>query len=90
MKRHITLVLLLAAVLCLSGCAGRPELREETTMAEIDSSEPMLCLTIDGTAVDIQWENNAAVAELHTLAQNAIIVVTASPSKLAARSHRFV
>ena len=54
MKRHITLVLLLAAVLCLSGCAGRPELREETIMAEIDSSEPMLCLTIDGTAVDIQ------------------------------------
>ena len=25
MKRHITLVLLLAAVLCLSGCAGRPQ-----------------------------------------------------------------
>lgn len=25
MKRHITLVLLLAAVLCLSGCAGLPQ-----------------------------------------------------------------
>ena len=25
MKWHITLVLLLAAVLCLSGCAGRPQ-----------------------------------------------------------------
>ncbi len=86
MKRHITLVLLLAAVLCLSGCAGRPELREETTMAEIDSSEPMLCLTIDGTAVDIQWENNAAVAELHTLAQNAITVNTSASMAALSRS----
>lgn len=65
MKRHITLVLLLAAVLCLSGCAGRPELREETIMAEIDSSEPMLCLTIDGTAVDIQWKNMQNETSIH-------------------------
>ena len=45
MKRHIPIVLLLAVVLCLSSCAGRPDLREETTMSEIDSSEPMLFLT---------------------------------------------
>ena len=37
---------------------------EETTMPEIAATEPMLFLTIDGTAVDVQWENNAAVAEL--------------------------
>ena len=86
MKRYIPLVLLLTVVLCLSGCAGRPDLptsatedtpqaaerekstemmTEETTMPEIDTNEPMLLLTIDGTAVDVQWENNAAVAELY-------------------------
>ena len=78
MKRHIPIVLLLAFVLCLSSCAGRPDLREETTMPEIDSSEPMLFLTIDGTAVDIQWENNAAVSELYALAQNTITVNTSA------------
>ena len=96
MKRHIPLVLLLTVVLCLSGCAGRPDLptepptsatesekstkmtTEETTMPEINTTEPMLFLTIDGTAVDIQWENNAAVAELSALAQNAITVNTSA------------
>ena len=100
MKRHIPLVLLLAVVLCLSGCVGRPDLPTEqtsaiedtpqatesekstkmtiveTTMPEIDTTEPMLFLTIDGTAVDIQWENNAAVAELYAIAQNVITVNT--------------
>ena len=97
MKRHIPLVLLLAVVLCLSGCADRHDLStsatedtpqtaeseksnkmtiEETTMPEIDTTEPMLLLTIDGTAVDVQWENNAAVAELYALAQNVITVNT--------------
>ena len=51
---------------------------EETTMPEINTTEPMLFLTIDGTAVDIQWENNAAVAELYALAQNAITVNTSA------------
>ena len=103
MNRHIPLVLLLAVVLCLSGCAGRPDLptepsaftindtpqaaesekstqmtTEETTMPEINTTAPMLFLTIDGTAVDIQWENNAAVAELYALAQNAITVNTSA------------
>ena len=99
MKRYISLVLLLAFVLCLSGCAGRLDLptsatedtpqaaesekstemtTEETTMPEIDTTEPMLLLTIDGTAVDVQWENNAAVAELYALAQNAITVNTSA------------
>lgn len=103
MKQHISFVLLLAFVLCLSGCAGRLDLptdlptsatedtwqaaesekstkmtTEETTMPEIDTTEPMLFLTIDGTAVDIQWENNAAVAELYNLAQNAITVNTSA------------
>ena len=103
MKRHITLVLLLTAVICLNGCAGRPDLptepstfaaentpqtaeseksakmtTEETTMSEIDTTEPMLLLTIDGTAVDVQWENSAAVAELYALAQNAITVNTSA------------
>ena len=103
MKRHIPLVLLLAVVLCLSGCAGRYGLptepptsatkdtpqaaesekstkmtTEETTMPEIDTTEPMLLLTIDGTAVDVQWENNAAVVELYVLAQNAITVNTSA------------
>ena len=97
MRRHISLVLLLAVVLWLSGCAGRLDLptsatedtpqaaesekstemtTEETTMPEIDTTEPMLLLTIDGTAVDVQWENNTAVAELYALAQNAITVNT--------------
>lgn len=49
---------------------------EETNTPEIDTTEPMLLLTIDGTAVDVQWENNAAVAELYALAQNAITVNT--------------
>ena len=49
---------------------------EETTMPEIDTTELMLLLTIDGTAVDVQWENNAAVAELYALAQNVITVNT--------------
>ena len=96
MKRHIPLVLLLAVVLCLSGCAGRPVLpaepptsatesekstkmtTEETTMPEINTTEPILLLTIDGTAVDVQWENNAAVAELYALAQNVITVNTSA------------
>ena len=103
MKRHIPLVLLLAVVLCLSGCAGRYGLptespasvtkdmpqaaesekstkltAEETTMHEIDTTEPMLLLTIDGTAVDVQWENNTAVTELYALAQNAITVNTSA------------
>lgn len=103
MKQHILFVLPLAIALCLSGCAGRPDLptepptsatedtpqaaesekstkmtTEETTMSEIDTTEPMLFLTIDGTAVDIQWENNAAVAELSALAQNAITVNTSA------------
>ena len=91
MRRHIPLVLLLAVILCLSGCVGRPDLPqvaksekstkmkiEETTMPEIDTTEPMLLLTIDGTAVDVQWENNAAVAELYALAQNAITVITSA------------
>ena len=103
MKRPIPLVLLLAVMLCLSGCADRPGLpteppvfaakntpqaaeseraakmtTEETTMPEIDTTEPMLFLTIDGTAVDVQWENNAAVAELYSLAQNAITVNTSA------------
>lgn len=33
---------------------------------------------IDGTAVDAQWENNAAVTELYALAQNAITVNTSA------------
>lgn len=103
MKRHIPLVLLLAVVLCLSGCAGRYGLptepptsatkdtpqaaesekstkmtTEETTMHEIATTEPMLLLTIDGTAVDVQWENNTAVTELYALAQNAITVNTSA------------
>ena len=103
MKRHIPLVLLLAVVLCLSGCAGHPDLpnvpptsameappqaagrekstemtTEETTMPEIDTTEPMLLLTIDGTAVDVQWQNNTAVTELYVLAQNAITVHTSA------------
>ena len=99
MKRHISFVLLLAFVLCLSGCADRFDLptsatedmpqaaesekstkmtTEETTMPEIDTTEPMLFLTIDGTAVDIQWENNAAVSELYALAQNTITVNTSA------------
>lgn len=103
MKWHIPLVLLLAVILCLSGCAGRPDLptepptsatedtpqaaesekstkmtTEETTMPEIDTTEPILLLTIDGTAVDVQWENNAAVTELYALAQNAITVNTSA------------
>ena len=51
---------------------------EETTMPEIDTTEPMLVLTIDGTAVEVQWENNAAVTELYALAQNAITVNTSA------------
>ena len=51
---------------------------EETTMPEIDTTEPMLLLTIDGTSVEVQWENNAAVAELCALAQNAITVNTSA------------
>ena len=103
MKRHIPPVLLLAVVLCLNGCAGRPDLPTEpltsatedtpqaaesekstkvttegTTMPKIDTTEPMLLLTIDGTAVDVQWENNAAVVELYALAQNAITVNTSA------------
>lgn len=103
MKRHIPLVLLLAVVLCLSGCAGRYGLptepptsatkdtpqaaesekstkmtTEETTMHEIATTEPMLLLTIDGTAVDVQWKNNTAVTELYALAQNAITVNTSA------------
>lgn len=92
MKQHISFVLLLAFVLCLSGCAGRHGLptstaerekstemtTEETAMPEIDTTEPMLLLTIDGTAVDVQWENNAAVTELYSLAQNAITVNTSA------------
>lgn len=103
MKRHIPLVLLLAAVLCLSSCADRYDLPtvpttsamedspqaaesekstkmtiEGTTMPEIDTTETMLLLTIDGTAVDVQWENNAAVAELYALAQNVITVNTSA------------
>ena len=103
MKRHILLVLLLAVVLCLSGCAGRPDLptepptsatedapqaaesekstqmtTEKTTMLEIDATEPILLLTIDGTAVEVQWEHNAAVAELYALAQNSITVNTSA------------
>lgn len=38
----------------------------------------MLLLTIDGTAVDVQWENNTAVTELYALAQNAITVNTSA------------
>ncbi len=89
MRRHIPLVPLLAVVLCLSGCVGRPDLPqvaesekstkmkiEETIMPEIDTTKPMLFLTIDGTAVDVQWENNAAVAELFDLAHNAVTVNT--------------
>ena len=90
MKRHILFVLLPAVMLCLSGCVGRPDLptsaaesekstkmtTEETTMPEIDTT--MLVLTIDGTAVDVQWENNAAVAELYALAQNTMIVNTSA------------
>ena len=103
MKRHIPLILLLAVVLCLSGCADRSDLptepptsatedtpqaaesekstqmtTEETAMPEIDTNEPILLLTIDGTAVDVQWENNAAVTELYALAQNAITVNTSA------------
>lgn len=103
MKRHIPLVLLLAVVLCLSGCGGRYGLptepptsatedtpqaaesekstkmtTEETTIPEIDTTEPTLLLAIDGTAVDVQWENNAAVTELYALAQNAITVNTSA------------
>ena len=51
---------------------------EETTMPEIDTTEPILLLAIDGTAVDVQWENNAAVAELYALAQNVITVNTSA------------
>ena len=51
---------------------------EETTMPEIDTTEPILLLTIDGTAVNVQWENNAAVTELYALAQNAITVNTSA------------
>ena len=47
-------------------------------MPKIDTTEPMLFLTIDGTAVDVQWENNAAVAELYALAQNTMIVNTSA------------
>ena len=103
MKRHIPLVLLLAVVLCLSGCADRADpptepltfatedrnqaeesekstkiTTEETTMPENDTTKPMLLLTIDGTAVDVQWENNAAVTGLYALAQNSITVNTSA------------
>ena len=40
MKRHITLVLLLAVVLCLNGCAGRPDLpTEPSTFATENTSQ---------------------------------------------------
>ena len=47
-------------------------------MPEINTTEPILLLTIDATAVDVQWENNAAVTELYALAQNAITVNTSA------------
>ena len=47
-------------------------------MPENDTTDPMLLLSIDGTAVDVQWEKNAAVTELYALAQNAITVNTSA------------
>ncbi len=103
MKRIITIALLLAIGLCLSGCVGQtasPNLsqtadendvtqatesevstemdKEETTTPVSNTSEQTLALTIDGTTVDVSWENNDTVAELLAYAQNSPIVVNAS------------
>lgn len=43
-----------------------------------DMTEQRLTMTIDGTAVDVQWEDNDTVAELSAYAQNDPLIVNAS------------
>ena len=50
--------------------------KESTIPSE--ASKQALTLTIDGTAVDVQWEDNDTVSELHEYVKDAHIVVHTS------------
>ena len=50
----------------------------EEPVSEEPVQETALTLSIDGTPVAVQWEDNAAVSELLAAAQNSTIVVSAS------------
>lgn len=91
MKRILFCFLLLTGI-CLSGCTGqinqpdtpRSESEESTDMPPKESTIPgetskqVLTLTIDGIAVDVQWEDNDTVSELFDYVKDARIVVHTS------------
>ena len=58
----------------------KPELSTETDapVEEEPAQMPTLMLSIDGTPVTVQWEDNETVSELLTAAQNGAIEVSAS------------
>jgi hypothetical protein len=61
----------------------QPEKPEPSTEADVPVEEapaqmPTLMLSINGTPVTVQWEDNETISELLTSAQNGAIVVSAS------------
>ena len=67
-----------------SGVLSGSESEESTKMPSKESTIPseaskqVLTLTIDGIAVDVRWEDNDAVSELHEYVKDAHIVVHTS------------
>ena len=72
MKQHILTALLLSAGLCLSGCAGQTNTPHAPEKSPVEDNFPKqnLAMVIDGTTVEVHWEDNDTVSELLAYTQN--------------------
>lgn len=89
MKKHVLFSLFLSMGFLLTACAGpvsgsstsaeppetAPELNNPQQEPELPAEQETLVLSINGTVLDVQWEENEAVAELLSCVQNENITV---------------
>ena len=94
MKKRVLLSLFLSMGVLLTACSGQvsdantaaepPETApesEKTAEGEETTEQPEnLVLSINGTVLDVQWEENETVAELITYVQNENIMVNTTRS----------
>ena len=80
MKQHILTALLLSAGLCLSGCTGQTNTPPAPEKSPVEDNFPKqnLAMLIDGTTVEVHWEDNDTVSELLAYMQNLPIIVDTS------------
>ena len=79
MKKRVLLSLFLSMGLLLTACSGQvsgPNTSAEPP--ELPAEPETLVLSINGTVLDVQWEENETVAELLAYVQNEDIMVNTS------------